>query len=280
MDFNKTKLQEFIQQLIVLDTETTGVDDDSDIIELSMTFPLDLSTGIDDVVNYTNRYKPVADVPAEASAVHFITTEDLQNCVTYDQDLENIELMMKQQQIKYYVGHNVQFDQRMICENYLRYSGATTLPDYLLDSNKWICTLRLAKKLFAEDAEFKNLTLSYLWFKFGLYRDVPRPVNAHAAKDDVFMCYKVLIKLIEVCIERGHIDPEQDIGSQLAVFVNTPIRYTVMSFGKHKGELMKNVPLNYIEWMIKNSDVLNEDQPNYDMDLAFSLMSEYNERVN
>lgn len=278
MSFDKTKLHEFVKSIIVLDTETTGVDDDSDIIELSISFPQETDDNIDDIVNYTQRYKPNQPVPPEASAVHFISTEDLENCPPYKDDLPNIELLMTQEHTKYYVGHNVQFDQRMINENYLQHNNE--LPDYLLDNSKWICTLRLAKKLFAEDVEFKNLTLSYLWFKFGLYKDVNRPVNAHAAKDDVFMCFKVLLKLVEVCIERGHIDPTGDIGEQISTFVNTPIRYTVMSFGKHKGELMKNVPLNYIEWMIKNSDVLNEDLPNYDLDLAFSLMSEYNERTN
>ena len=278
MEFNKTKLQEFIQKIIVLDTETTGVDDDSHIIELSLTFPQDLTTGIDDVVNYTQRYNPGIPVPPESSAVHFISTEELENCIKYADDLPTIEEMMKMEHIQYYVGHNVQFDQRMINENYLK--SNSTLPDYLMDNSKWICTLRLAKKLFAEDKEFANMTLSYLWFKFGLYRSVNRPVNAHAAKDDVYMCLQVLIKLIEVCIERGHVDPNEDIGTQVCEFVNTPIRYSVMPIGKHKGELMKNVPLNYIEWMIKNSDVLNEDQPNYDMDFAYTLMSEYNERVN
>lgn len=278
MTFNRTKLQEFITQMIVLDTETTGVDDDSHIIELSMTFPHDLDMGIDDVLNYTMRYNPGIPVPPESSAVHFISTEDLVNEVTYESELPNIELLMIQDHIDYYVGHNVQFDQRMINENYLKYNSE--LPAYLLDNDKWICTLRLAKKLFAEDPEFANLTLSYLWFKFGLHTSVNRPINAHAAKDDVFMCFKVLIKLIEVCIERGHINPDLDIGPQLIEYVNTPMRYSVMPFGKHKGELMKNVPLNYLEWMIKNSDVLDEDMPNFDMDFAFTVQSEYLERVN
>ena len=127
------------------------------------------------------------------------------------------------------------------------YKYRNSISQYLLDENKWICTLRLAKKMFAEDIEFKNLTLSYLWYKFGCYRDVHRPVNAHAAKDDVFMCYQVLIKLVEIAIERGHIEPNGDIGEQIVTFCNTPMRYQFMPFGKHKGEPMSTVPLNYIE---------------------------------
>lgn len=278
MQFDLTKLNEFIRSIIVLDTETTGVDDDAHIIELSMSFPQTINEDIDSITNYTSRYNPGVEVPPEASAVHFISTEDLVNEKTYESDLPTIDMLMSQEYTKYYAGHNVQFDQRMVNENNLKYRSE--LPEYLMDNSRWICTMKLAKKLFAENKEYANMTLSYLWYKFGLYRSVPRPVNAHAAKDDVFMCYQVLVKLIEICIQEGHIDPAQDIGPQLSTFVNTPIRYTVMPIGKHKGTLMKLVPMDYIIWMIGNSDVLNEAQPNYDVDLAFTIMSEYNERAN
>lgn len=274
--FQLTKLNEFLQSVIVTDTETTGVDSVDDIIEFSASFPETSTEDIDGIINYTARYKPLKDVPPEASAVHFITTEELQNCGTYVDDLPNLDQIFGAR--KYYIGHNVQFDRRMMTDNEFKYRNSVS--EYLTDSSRWICTLRLAKKLFAEDVEFKNLTLSYLWFKFGLYHDVNRPVNAHAAKDDVFMCYQVLVKLIEVCIERGHVDPNQEIGQQISDFCNTPMRYRVMPFGKHKGEQMSTVPLNYIEWMIRNSDVLDEANPNYDMDFAYTLQCEYADRTN
>lgn len=270
------KLEEFLLNTIVTDTETTGVESEDDIIEFSASFPSTIAEDIDDIINYTQRYKPLKVVPPEASAVHFITTEELQNCITYESDLANIDEIFNSR--KYYVGHNVQFDRRMMTDNEFKYRGSVS--EYLTDQNRWICTLRLAKKLFAEDIEFKNLTLSYLWFKFELYKSVNRPVNAHAAKDDVFMCYQVLVKLIEVCIERGHIDPEQEIGHQISNFCNTPIRYQVMPFGKHKGEQMSVVPLNYLEWMIRNSDILNTDNPNYDVDFAYTIECEYADRTN
>lgn len=271
-----SKLEEFLKNVSVLDTETTGVESDDDIIEFSISYPHGCHENIDTIDNYTLRYKPLKDIPPEASAVHFISTEEVANCIGYADDLENIDALMGCR--NYLIGHNVQFDRRMITDNEFKHRGSVA--EYLLDDSRWICTLRLAKKMFAEDVEYKNLTLSYLWYKFGCYRDVHRAVNAHAAKDDVFMCYQVLVKLVEVAIERGHIDPTQDIGPQITEFVNTPIRYTVMPFGKHKGEQMSVVPLNYIEWMIRNSDVLNEDQPNYDMDFAHTLAAEYSERTN
>lgn len=271
-----TKLQEFISNIAVLDTETTGVEKDDDIIEFSISYPSKVHEHIDTIDNYTSRYKPLKSIPPEASAVHFISDEDVVGCFGYNDDLANIDALMGAR--TFYVGHNVQFDRRMMMDNENKYRN--TISQYLIDENKWICTLRLAKKMFSEDMEFKNLTLSYLWYKFGCYREVDRKVNAHSARDDVFMCYQVLMKLVEVAIERGHVDPNKDIGSQIVDYCNSPMLYKVMPFGKHKGEEMRNVPLNYIQWMITNSDILDTTNPNCDKDLVFTFEYEYNTRTN
>lgn len=276
LELNMTKIDEFLQQSIVADTETTGVESEDDIIELSASLPESASDDIDTMVNYTQRYKPLKDVPPEASAVHFITTDELKDCGSYKDDLKNIDIIFGSRQ--YYIGHNVQFDRRMMTDNEYKYRNSVS--QYLKDDNKWICTLRLAKKLFAEDKDYANLTLSYLWFKLGCDKTASRKIIAHSAKDDVFMCCQVLIKMIEVAIQRGHIDPNSDIGPQVVNFCNMPMRYTVMPFGKHKGEPMHLVPLNYIEWMIKNSDILDESNPNYDRDFAYTMEYEYSTRVN
>lgn len=270
------KLEEFLQSVVVNDTETTGVAEDDDIIEFSASFPMSTNDNIDDIMNYTQRYKPLKPVPAIASSVHFITDEDLENCGSYKDDIENIDSLFGSR--TYFVGHNVVFDHDMYVQNHKRNIGV--IPNYLIDNSKWICTLRLAKKLFAEDMSYENFKLSYLWFKYGLNKDVDRPINAHAAKDDVFMCYKVLVRLVEICIERGEIDPTKDIGEQIIAFCNKPYRFKLMPMGKHKGEKMSQVPLNYLTWMITNSDILNSDLPNYDPDLAYTIECEYSERTN
>lgn len=270
------KMDEFLQKVVVNDTETTGVDEDDDIIEFSASFPMSAQDGIDDIINYTNRYKPLKPVPAIASSVHFITDDDLVDCGSYKDDIENIDALFTSRE--FYVGHNVDFDRDMYIQNHRKSTGI--VPEYMIDNTKWICTLRLAKKLFAEDMEYENFKLSYLWFKYGLNKTVDRPINAHAAKDDVYMCFKVLVKLVEICIERGVIDPNQDIGEQIIAFCNKPYRYQIMPIGKHKGEKMKDVPLNYLNWMITNSDILNADLPNYDVDLAYTIECEYAERSN
>lgn len=267
------KLEEFVNSIAVLDTETNGILETDEIIEFSISFPESLNDSIDNIMNYTNRYKPQKEVPAIASSVHFITNEDLESCGTYDSELPTIDALMGSRQ--YYVGHNVQFDRRMMrqCEDKYR-----SEPSQYLYKDNWICTLRLAKKLHAEDSDYDNMTLSYLWFKLGCYKG-HRKVEAHSARDDVFMCYSVLIKLVEECISLGIIDPNNDIGSQIIQYCNTPIIYEKVTFGKHKGMNFADLPMDYMTWMITSSDILNTDKEDCDMDLVATFQYEYNRRT-
>lgn len=270
-----TKLDNFFNDVMILDTETTGVSDNSDIIEFSASFPTSANDSFEDVYNYTARFKPTHVVPAEASAIHFITSEDLENEETYTRKHAEFYPLFELKQ--YYVGHNVQFDQRMLQFNHVRHSD-DEFPA-LYDDSKWICTLKLAKKLFAEDPEFKNLTLSFLWFKFELYKTCTRKIVPHSAEDDVYMTYKVLTHLVNIAIERNLIDPNTDIGSQVVELANTPICYSTMTIGKHKGWIMEDVPMNYLEWMIMNMDVMNSEMPNFDSDLAHTVEVEITRRI-
>lgn len=272
---NMTELDKFFNNVIILDTETTGVDDDSDIIEFSASFPMSSNDSFDDVYNYTSRFKPTHDVPPDASAIHFITTEDLVNESSYKEKTAEFYPLFELKQ--YYVGHNVQFDRRMIRKNHERFFE-TEIPEFENDDS-WICTLKLAKKLFAEDPDYKNLTLSYLWFKFELYKDCTHKIVPHRAEDDVFMTYKVLSHLVNIALERGLIDSSTDIGSQVVTLCNTPNIFKVMPIGKHKGWVMEDVPMNYIEWMLNSSDMLNEDMPNFDTDLAATFIYEIERRL-
>lgn len=271
-----TELDKFFNNVMVLDTETTGTDDDSDIIEFSASFPVSSNDSFDDVYNYTTRFKPTHDVPAGASAVHFITTEDLENEDSYSNKHSEFYPLFDIKQ--YYVGHNVQFDRRMLQKNNARHVPSTQMESFDNDDS-WICTLKLAKKLFAEDPEFKNLTLSFLWFKFELYKTCTRKIVPHSAEDDVYMTYKVLSHLVNIAIERNLIDTNKDIGSQVVSLANTPICYSTMTIGKHKGWAMEDVPMNYLEWMIMNMDVMNPEMPNFDADLAHTVEVEITRRI-
>ena len=267
-------IENFFENLAVLDTETTGVDDTADIIEFSISFPMGSGETIQEIANFTDRYKPIQDVPPEASAIHFITNEDLVDCGAYTDSVPTINELMSTR--RFFVGHNVSFDRLKLIENHDR--SGQPMPAELQDEDAWICTLRFAKKMFGEDLSFKNFTLTYLWFKFELYKECNYQIKPHSAEDDVFMCYKVLEKLLEISVEAGIIDTSYDIGSQIVNYCNQPTEFKVMPFGKHKGMPMNELPLNYMEWMIEKSDILNDQLPTFDRDLAYTFEQEFARR--
>jgi hypothetical protein len=71
--------------------------------------------------------------------------------------------------------------------------------------------------------------------------------------------------------ESGIIDKDQPYGPQIMIWSLAPIIYEKMPFGKHKGELMTDIPHSYWQWGMKNTDWFNEQADNYDPDFAASV---------
>lgn len=271
-----TNIENFINSIMVLDTETTGVDAESEIIEFSASFPEGANDDYSTLVNYTQRFKPEHGVPAEASAIHYITEDDLNECELFrDASTEFMGLFKTR---KYFIGHNVLFDRNMLINNL--YNTDQEIPEYLLDDSRWICTYKLAKKVLQENTDYTNLTLSFLWFKLEVYKDCTHKIIPHSAEDDVYMCYKVLLSLVNKAIEQGLINPSaEDIGKEIIDLCNIPNILKTMTIGQHKGKLMEEVPTSYLNWLITQSDKLNPEHVNYDIDLAYTVEAEYNRRL-
>jgi hypothetical protein len=67
------------------------------------------------------------------------------------------------------------------------------------------------------------------------------------------------------------IDKDKPYMSQVLQWLQEPIIYDTMPFGKHKGKPLESVPLDYWMWALENMDSLNEDKDNYDPDFAASV---------
>lgn len=267
---NNEQIEKLIENIMFLDTETTGVDTkNDDIIELCME---------NNATTYTMRYNTTREIPPDASAVHFITNSDLDGKEMYSKyakvNMESIN------QTRFIVGHNLNFDMDIIYNNTLRSLGESPELTYLNNVDRRICTLELAKKLYAEDDEFKNLTLSYLWFKLEVYKKYPGiNITPHKAEDDVRMCRLVFIELVETLIGRNMIDPTNDLGAELVNLCQRPTLYTKMPFGKHKGQLISDVPTSYFEWLVMKGEVLNKDMPTFDRNLEHTVCDELSRRM-
>lgn len=263
-------MQKFLDQIIVIDTETTGVDTkNDDVIEFSS------NSG----AVFTTKYSTNREIPAESSAIHWISNNDVKDSPSFDK--HSNELLNLLNSKDYIVGHNLNFDIDILYHNLKRTIDPSSMDMEVFHSPyRRICTLHLAKKLYAEDESFVNLKLGYLWFKLKVNEKYPDvKITPHKAEDDVLMCKLVLIDLIETLIERGIIDSTKELGDELVGLCMTPSLYTKMPFGKHKGQLMEDVPTSYFTWLVNNSEVLNEDMPTFDRDLAHTVCHELEKRM-
>lgn len=268
-------LSGLLSNIIVIDTETTGTDHHSDdIIEYC-------STVYDGESSETTtiRIKPNHSIPPESSAIHFISDYDVKDASEFKSQAILIKNELNSRD--YIVGHNLNFDLAMLNGNFLR-SGVISSEDMDLIQikDRRICTLELAKKLYAEDPSFANLTLGYLWFKLKLnelHHD--KKITPHAAGDDVFMCTEILVYLTKQFIKNGMIDVNRDICAQLVEITQTPTLYKLMPFGKHKGEFVSDIPTSYLEWLVKNSEILDEEKPTFNADFAYTVVFELSKRM-
>lgn len=223
------------------------------------------------LMTITERFNPHIPIPPESSAVHFIVDEDVQDKQDFDQWFDRMRPFFMTR--KYSVGHNFKYD-----TDVMRYAANPHLPyPEVFDDNHVLCTLKLAKKLYGNDPSFENMKLSYLWFKLGLHKTTDRNIVPHAAEDDVYMTLVVYQHLHNEMLARGIIN-ENSTFDDIIAFQNTPNLMACMPTGKYKGEKMADVPTSYLEWMIESSDIIKEDNPRRDIDLAHTVLHELNLR--
>ena len=215
---------------VILDTETTGTGDEDKVIEFAVTeimvapIPL-LEAG--QVTARSYRYSSDRQISLGAMATHHIIEEDLQGFppfIGWDPAAEGIE---------YIVGHNIDFDWRMLGKPNVRR----------------ICTLALARSLWPEvDSHSLGAMVYHLMIDKRQARDLVK--GAHSAAADISMITQVLLPEIQIKVHpRGATWPELWEISESARIPK------VMPFGKHKGVPLGDVPSDYKRWLLNQPDV-------------------------
>lgn len=259
------KVTEFLHECGVLDVESTSPEPETcEIIELAYGF---LTNG--DWHTISHHYKPSIEIPPESAEKHFITDEMVANSPAYPAAYnEEHGFGIFTQNVKYFVAHNAHYDRTAINENNLRH-GITD--QRIADTSNWICTLKLAQKLFNNENALPAYRLGALWFRFKLYQGVTRQIIPHQADSDIYMAGRLLEFLVRAMVDAGIIDGNQDVGPQVVDFLNKPTLIKLWPFGKHKGTPLPDVPADYLSWAFSNMDMLNEKNANFDYDLAWSI---------
>lgn len=210
-------------KFLILDTETTGLDPQTDkVVDISI---IEVSRrGI--IPLFSTLINPERDIPPTASAVHHITQRDVVNQPTLKEVWEEIMNYLRGGVI---VAHNVSFDRSMLPET----------------GRPWICSLRLARHLWPDAPAHSNQVLRY-WL--GIDID---PGQIHSSVADTLVTAEVFKR--ELSYYRTLYN---DVNVEhLIDFVNSPIEIHIMPFGKHKGIQISNIPTDYMEWLLQQNDI-------------------------
>jgi len=206
-------------QAIIFDVEATDKND-AVIIEAAS---LDVtSLNPFEVGNpWVQRYNPGKPISLGALATHHIMDEELVNCPASS----SFKLSAG---TKYLIGHNIDFDWVAI--------GS---PDV-----KRICTLALARSLWPSLDSHTQSALLY-FFERDTARDQLR--NAHSALADVWICSKIVGQIIDK-LHPASLDALWEMSEKARI-------PTTMPYGKHKGELISQVPTDYKQWLLRQDNV-------------------------
>jgi len=217
---------------IILDTETTGVDE-PEVIELAYVGPLatprDIGRG-----GVQMQFKPRKPISLGAMATHHIINEDLVGCEPWP---GSWKLPPELDSVNYLVGHNVDFDWKAIGSPGIRR----------------ICTLACARDIWPNLDSHKLGALIYHLYPHAMARELVK--GAHAASVDVDLCARVLFVIADIY---GVHDWESLW--QRSEHARIP---RVFSFGKYKGaaiEEVKKTDRSYIAWCLSGKcDIVNDD---------------------
>lgn len=227
------------QKFVCIDCETTGLDVSQDrIIEVAvMCFDASQIYG-----SMESLVDPECPIPETSIAIHHITQDMVSGKPAIGQVLPQVLKLIGDHII---IGHGVGFDIEMLATAAERCGIA-----YKIRNNRVLDTLRMAR-LYG-DCPVNSLEQLRKHFNI--------PVEgAHRAMSDVIVnkeVFKYLAKRYKTT-------------EQLFEVLSRPIMMATMPLGKHKGRLLKEIPLQYLQW------IANKD---FDQDLLYSVRSEIKRR--
>lgn len=211
-------------KFVVLDTETASLD--GGIVELAFA---SVTPDLRVIEQHCSLIDPERPISPAARGVHGISDADVYTAPTLreymhmrGQPFASPDLVV--------IAHNAPFDRRM-------------LADVLPASHKAICTLKLARLAWPELENHKLQTL-----RWALDIEVG---DAHRAAGDVNTTLGLLGRLCEV--------NKTDLHGLLELSSKALPPTTLMSFGKHKGTALKDLPKSYVSWLLDPVRAIDPD---------------------
>ena len=206
--------------LRVIDTETTSFE--GGIVEIAS---VDIESGV--ICNPMSDFvRPPEAIGFEAMAIHHITEDMVADAPFIS------EVIGRYLGASVYVAHNAAFDKGKLPQ---------------IDA-PWICTLKLARKLYPE---FESHGNQYLRYRLGLKPTLPEGLYAHRALYDCYVTAELLMYM-------GR-EAQWTIREMREISASPSLLYR-MRFGKHKGKTFEEVAAEdkgYLRWLLGTD--LDED---------------------
>lgn len=231
-------------KLLTLDTETTGI---NPALHSPCEVGWVLTSLTANLVNGSTLVNPGRLITNEAKAIHHILDEDVAQEPALMQALkERMVPAMVNFPIDAYVAHNAAFDGAM-------------LP--MLNKKPWLCTYRLAKKLYPELPHHSN---QFLRYELGLEVPEAKGLPAHRALADAFVTAALVRHLLGKMLANG---PNLTLEDVIAYSLE-PSLIHMCQFNKHKDRTWEDVvkfDADYCQW------VLGPDFKGLDEDTRYTL---------
>jgi len=205
----------------VIDTETVGLKTPelpaSGVVQVAW---VEIDKDLNVLSEHSHYVNPGCPIDPKASEVHGVYDDDVKDCPTLAQvmDLGTDPITL--------IGHNVAFDYRFL-SNWIYPGKVQTL-----------CTLQMARLYVKHSANHKLATLVK-------HLEIPQD-KAHSALGDVRMTNT----LLKVLLHMGRTTLEDAVARE-----QTNLLMHRMPFGKHKGDLMMELPKPYVRWMLDQDDL-------------------------
>jgi exodeoxyribonuclease X len=210
----------------IVDSETTGTEDDAKVVEVAGFLCEDGEL----ITHYKTLVNPGIPIPPTASAIHHITDDEVRDAPP----IEEAILPFFDHDFEFVIAHNANFDKK-----YLDFGTC-----------RWLCTWKLAMRSIPNAPSYSNQALRY---HLGLAAPVfAEKEFAHRALYDS----EVTMNLFHYI--RGLATHEDPWDAMHKVSEN-PILLSKVTFGKHFGQLWKDVPREYLNFILNKSSGWDEN---------------------
>ena len=214
------------RRLRVIDYETTGVPEDAgaEVIELAY---VDVDP---DALAVTGKWqsfaKPVGPIPPQVKAVHHILEEDVAGAPAIRELWPLLFQGCGPHDIL--VAHNASFEQHF-------HKG---------DGRAWIDTYKCALVVWPDAPAHSNQVLRY-WLNLYHHKEFDRvaAMPPHRALPDAYVTAHILLQLLHAIT----IDEMLRISAEPALLRR-------IGFGKHKGMLFSEAPVDYLRWIVDKAE--------------------------